>query len=64
MNSDENEYFANGMRHRANGPAISYGKGLNGGNYCNWYLFGNEHRYYGPQNQRNFWWIHGKCVKW
>jgi hypothetical protein len=55
----------NGVIHRTNGPAwINPGCGHTPlGYYWHWRLFGVRHRYYGPQNRDDDWWLHGKRVK-
>jgi hypothetical protein len=49
-------YFnEDGNFHKPNGPAVIWWDGE-----CNWYLFGELHRYYGaPSNTDNSWRIHG-----
>jgi hypothetical protein len=47
--NDEGDRF-----HRANGPAITWQYGD-----WAWYLNGKDHRYYGPANTYQEWWIHG-----
>ena len=54
-----NEYRVNGYLHRHNGPAVIW---VTSG-WGDWWLFGVFHRYYGPQNPANFWWIHGAKIK-
>lgn len=44
--------------HRPNGPAVIFTAG-----HWMWHLFGYYHRYYGPQNAKGGWWIHGDMVK-
>lgn len=52
-------YMVDEKYHRVNGPAKIWDDGD-----FDWYINGQRHRYYGPQNPRSFWWIHGKVVKW
>lgn len=55
---DNIEYHQlNGELHRSDGPAISYD------DTWGWYLYGNFHRYYGPAENCNSWWIFGVIVK-
>ena len=52
------EYTLDGVSHRPNGPAS------HDSSDWDWYLYGNEHRYYGKQSSiDDSWWIHGDCVK-
>jgi hypothetical protein len=44
--------------HRADGPAKMWADG----DYV-WYINGQRHRYYGPQNQYQSWWIHDERIK-
>ena len=56
---DRTVYFiGNGTAHRSTGPAIVLDNGQWG-----WKLYGHYHRYYGPQSQKQDWWLHGKCIK-
>ena len=48
----------NGRLHGANSPAVIH----NNGDWF-WYLNGVWHRYYGPQNFTNAWWIHHTRIK-
>jgi hypothetical protein len=51
------EYTSNGLYHRPNGPA------LHDKSEGSWYLYGNMHRYYGPQSTVFCsWWVHGNYV--
>lgn len=52
------EYRVNDEWHRTNGPAFLWYDGD-----FDWYLFGEQHRYYGPVNLGENWWIHGEYVK-
>jgi hypothetical protein len=52
------KYTKDGMPHRANGPAYEWWDGD-----WSWLLNCDFHRYYGPQNYSNEWWIHGRQVK-
>ena len=52
-------YLLNGEPHRPNGPAVL----SNNGNWY-WYMYNEDHRYYGScSSWRESWCIHGKCVK-
>jgi hypothetical protein len=51
-------YYLKNDRHRANGPAIEWKDGQ-----WDWVMYDKWHRYYGPQSQKQDWWIHGKWVK-
>lgn len=44
--------------HRTNGPAVVYRDG-----FWLWRLNGKWHRYYGPQNHCQMWWIHNRFIK-
>jgi hypothetical protein len=59
------DYIVNGLLHRANGPAYSYGNvwWLDGEEEWGWFLRGEPHRYYGPQGHGGKWWIHCKFIK-
>jgi hypothetical protein len=60
MNQDRFEYRIDGKLHRPNGPAISFRES----NYCQWYLNGKVHRYYGSVvADSDDWVIHGRRVK-
>lgn len=52
------EYRVNGKAHRTNGPSTEYAHGD-----WSWMLFGFLHRYYGPANHYDGWWIHGGFIK-
>jgi hypothetical protein len=47
-----------GEYHRTDGPASIWSDGV-----CGWYLFGKYHRYYGPQDVDDSWWLHGTQLK-
>lgn len=47
-----------GELHKVNGPALVMRDGR-----WDWYLFDVWHRYYGPQDNDNEWWIHGGWIK-
>jgi hypothetical protein len=49
----------NGENHRPNGPAVEWFEE----NTWDWYLFGECHRYYGPQDHTGGWWLYGGFVK-
>ena len=51
-------YCRDGELHRANGPASIWDDGVEA-----WYLFGEYHRYYGPQDIDDSWWLHGEQIK-
>jgi hypothetical protein len=51
-------YWIDGKIHRPNGPAIIW----NRRRQWAWWLFGDAHRYYGPQNQGGDWCIRGRWV--
>lgn len=50
-------YKIDGKYHRADGPARIWSDGV-----CGWMLFGCYHRYYGEQDDDE-WWIHGTQLK-
>jgi hypothetical protein len=50
-----------GLLHKSNGPAVTL---MAGGTA--WWLYGNQHRYYGPQysfEEDTEWCIHGEFIK-
>lgn len=47
-----------GLPHRVSGPAIEWNDGG-----WSWWLYGDMHRYYGPQNLQNEWVVHGRIIK-
>ena len=51
-------YWLDGRMHHVNGPAITWNRGRE----WSWRLFGEAHRYYGPQNQGGDWCIRGGWV--
>jgi hypothetical protein len=57
-NLDNVEYYKDDVIHRTNGPARTWFDGVEA-----WYLFGEYHRYYGPQDVDGSWWLHGDQIK-
>ena len=51
-------YELNGQKHRSTGPAIIWRNA-----HWSWHLNGKDHRYYGPQNNDNEWWMYGVNIK-
>jgi hypothetical protein len=55
------EYLLEGLTHRPNGPAMLWHS-----RWYEWYLFGKQHRYYGPVHNvpsaAPFWCIHGEKI--
>lgn len=56
--SDCVEYYKDDIIHRSNGPARIWNDGVGG-----WYINGEYHRYYGPQDIDGSWWLHGIRIK-
>lgn len=54
-------FKVDGLLHRVNGPAAIWK--YEDEDIWQWWLFGNNHRYYGVSNGRNEWDIHGKPIK-
>lgn len=58
-NSKVTELFKlNDKFHRSNGPTMVWKQS---GDWV-WYLYGQRHRYYGPQHIDGIWYIHGKWI--
>lgn len=56
---NETHYKLHDWLHRADGPAVTWTEDGGGGT---WWLFGRNHRYYGPCVSHE-WWIHGGFIK-
>jgi hypothetical protein len=52
------DYYHYDVIHRTNGPARKWNDGVEA-----WFLFGEYHRYYGPQDVDGSWWLHGNLIK-
>lgn len=50
-------HWKGNMKHRSNGPAVIWEDAD-----WDWALFGRWHRYYGPQDRAQAWWIHGELI--
>jgi hypothetical protein len=50
-------YYLDSELHRTNGPAVMWEWGSH-----YWFLHGVMHRYYGPANPYQEWWIHGEFI--
>jgi uncharacterized protein YodC (DUF2158 family) len=60
------QYKLNGVFHKTNGPAMTVTSASSNLLYLweAWYLYGNNHRYYGDSNSVGDWFIHGVKLKW